>query len=104
MYILEILQQAIKQKRQISYEYDLLGKAQGKRYGDPHAIFTATTKNMNIHIYKQDGVCSDSKPLPGWREYKVKHIINVKILDKHFEVAPGYNPNSSRYINVFEKI
>lgn len=102
---IDILTSAIRQKRQISYEYNSPGRATGVRIGNPHAIFVSTSDNVNIDIYKVDGVKTDpSKPLPAWRQYKVKEISNVTILDKEFTVAEGYNPNSKQYARVIAKI
>ena len=105
METLEILILAIQQKKQISYEYESEGRAIGVRIGNPHAIFTAKTENVNIDIYKIDGVKTDlTKSLPAWRQYKTKHISNVKILDAEFLTADGYNPTSKQYIRTIEKI
>lgn len=105
MTIIELLELAIKEKRQISYEYELEGRAIGTRYGDPHAIFISSRNNINIDIYKQDGVCTNpGKKIPDWRQYTVKHIRNVTILENSFTQASGYNPNSSQYSKIIIKI
>jgi hypothetical protein len=104
MEIIEILLLAIKQKKQIRYEYDLPGRAIGTRIGNPHAIFISSTEKINIDIYKHNGVCSDLKPIPAWRQYTIKHIRNVVILDEEFTVAIGYNPISKQYNRVIAKI
>ena len=55
--------------------------------------------------FKIDGVKTDpAKPLPAWRQYKVKDIKNVVILDKVFSTADGYNPTSKQYARVIAKI
>lgn len=102
---LELLTSAIQQKKQITYEYDSPGRAVGVRIGNPHAIFISTAENVNIDIYKIDGVKTDpAKPLPAWRQYKVKDMKNVVILDKEFSTADGYNPTSKQYARVITKI
>jgi hypothetical protein len=104
---LDILIKAIQLQKSISYEYNAPGRAIGVRFGNPHAIFVSTTENVNIDIFKIDGVKTDpSKPIPAWRQYKVKHMENVSILvdDNEFEIAVGYNPTSKQYANVIAKV
>ncbi len=105
MNTIELLISAIKQKRQISYEYHLQGRAEGVRIGNPHAIFEATSGNINIDIFKIDGVRTEpQKPLPEWRQYTVKHLRNVVILDEVFSIADGYNTYSNQYTKVIFKL
>ncbi len=102
---IEILTSAIQHKKQISYEYDAPDRAVGVRIGNPHAIFISTAENVNIDIFKLGGVKTDpAKPLPAWRQYKVKNIKNVVILDQNFSTADGYNPTSKQYARVIAKI
>ncbi|MFP5042916.1 hypothetical protein [Parasediminibacterium sp. JCM 36343] len=102
---IELLISAIEQKKQVSYEYDSPGRAVGVRIGNPHAIFISKAENVNIDIYKTDGVKTDpTKPLPAWRQYKIKDIKNVVILDKGFSTADGYNPTSKQYARVLALI
>ncbi len=105
--MIEILKKAIVSRKPIEYEYETEGRAIGKRYGHPHAIFISSTNNVNIDIFKYDGVMTDSnKPLPAWRQYCVKFITNVLILEQEpeFEVAKGYNPISKQYNRVIVKV
>jgi len=102
---LEILALAIKEKKQISYEYYAPDRANGVRIGNPHAVFVSSANNVNIDIYKIHGVKTDpTKPLPAWRQYKVKDIKNVVILNTVFSTADGYNPTSKQYARVIVKI
>ena len=100
METLEILKMAIEQRKPISFQYNAVDKVVGVRFGNPHAIFIASTDNVNIHIWKTGGVRSDAtKPLPAWREYKIKHIFDIKIIEDQgtFDLAEGYKPNSPMY-------
>ena len=102
---IELLTLAIQQKKQVSFEYDSPERAVGVRFGNPHAIFISTADNLNIDIYKLDGVRTDTtKIIPAWRQYKVKDIKNVIILDQEFSPAVGYNPTSKQYSRVIAKI
>jgi hypothetical protein len=102
---IEILASAIQQKKQISYEYFSPGRAVGTRIGNPHAVFISTAENLNIDIFKVDGVKSDpAKPIPAWRQYKLKDLRNVVVLDEVFMTADGYNPTSKKYSRVIAKV
>lgn len=102
---IEILTSAIRQKKQISYEYSAPESKKGVRIGNPHAIFVSSSDNVNIDIYKLDGVRTDpTKLLPAWRQYKIKYIKNVIILNTVFSTAVGYNPTSKQYSRVIIKI
>jgi hypothetical protein len=103
---IEVLTEAIRLKKPISYEYEAPERAIGIRYGNPHAIFISTSGNVNIHIYKTGGVSSDTKPIPCWKEYKVVQIRNVVLLaiEPAFDIATGYNPISKLYLRMIAKI
>ncbi|OGU40120.1 MAG: hypothetical protein A2X61_06970 [Ignavibacteria bacterium GWB2_35_12] len=103
---LELLKKAIELRKPITYEYNAPDRAIGPRLGNPHAIFISTSGNMNIDIYKLDGVRSTPDKLPAWRQYKVKNIENViiHVEENIFEIAPGYNPVSKQYSRVIKKI
>ncbi len=105
MDVIEILTLAIQQRKRIRFEYELVGRAVGARIGHPHAIFISTADNINIDIHKIDGLrTAPIKDFPHWRQYKIKHIVNVIILEEEFTVADGYNPNSKQYARVISKI
>lgn len=103
---LEKLKAAVKQRRCISFEYHCENRVTGTRFGDPHAIFVATTDSLNVHIWKTGGVSTDKrKKMPDWRAYKVKHILNVQILDLPcFDIARGYAPDSRMYAKAIVKV
>ncbi len=104
--IREQLVRAIELRKPISYDYEAEDRAIGLRYGNPHAIFIATTNNINIDIWKTGGVRSDTKPLPAWRQYKIQNIKKVTILEgeEQFTIAQGYNPNSKQYSRPIAKV
>ena len=103
---LEILKTAIAMRKQISYKYNLEGRAIGIRYGNPHAIYLSSTDKVNIHIWKTGGVKSDDKPIPDWRAYSIKYMEEITILEDQpdFPIANGYKPNSPMYSRAIAKI
>lgn len=107
MDILGILTTAIKMRKPISFKYNLEGRAVGLRYGNPHVIYLSSSDNVNIHIWKTDGVKTDPKQeLPTWRTYTIKHIEDITILEDqpNFNLAPDYKPNSPMYSRAIAKV
>ena len=104
----ELLKEAINSRKPIEFEYNRGDKIRCKRIGNPHILFigTGTGKPM-IHIFQTGGV-SDTNLNEGlpWRLFFAEFIENVKILNENpsFEIAEGYNPDNSMYINTIAKI
>ena len=104
---LSILQQAIEERRSIEFEYNKSDKVPGKRIGDPHAVFIhQSTNNATVDIFQTGGVSDTSRDFPFWRPFLLEHLDAVKILDKHFDIAEGYdsNPVSGKYKKVICKV
>lgn len=103
----EILKIAIGRKKSISFEYEFENRVAGVRIGDPHAMYFARNNDINIHVWKTGGVATDvSEAVPDWRAYKVRHILNVQILEDlpEFAVADGYASESNLYFRAIAKI
>jgi hypothetical protein len=105
---LEVLKKAIDLRLPIAFEYLAPDHVKGERIGNVHAVFIhPTTQNINMDIFKTGGVSTDtSKPLPDWRQYKLKHISKIVLLTNlpTFEPAARYNPVSPQYARVIFKI
>lgn len=100
MNTLDLLKSAIKEKKSISFEYTKLEKIQGKRIGDPYAVFTFTNlkgdRSTKVHILQTGGV-SDSKldkPFPDFRMFDLEDIDNIEILNSQPSFAINYKYNS----------
>ena len=115
MNTLETLTEAIKNRQQISFEYNKEGKVKGERIGDPYAVFIYTAKNTRIqstkvHIVQTSGV-SDTI---GKDEYNVFRMFNIEDLnnviilkDKKTFGEPfhkDYKPESEFYKDVIAKV
>lgn len=103
----EILKQAISERKPISFEYEAADRAVGTRYGNPHVLFVSPFSIDTIDIFKTGGVSTETlRPLPAWRQYKIANIKNIIIQQDapSFETAPGYNPQSKLYNKVIAKI
>lgn len=113
MAILDVLILAIKNRKPVSFEYNKEGKVQGKRMGNPHAVFIFTSKagekSTKIHIVQTDGV-SDSKeisPFPDFRMFNIEDLGNMILLEESLVFEPyyeKYNPEWEGYKDVIEKV
>lgn len=109
---MEALKQAIKDKKPISFDYIKEGKVEGKRFGDPHAVFVLSTlsgvQSTKVHIVQTSGV-SDSKnehPLPDFRLFDINSIENVQVLEEEpcFTVNEKYNSEWEGYKKIVVKV
>jgi len=113
MAILDVLIEAIKQRKPVSFEYNKPNKTPGQRIGNTHAVFIFTSKageqSTKVHIVQTAGV-SDTvheSPFPDFRLFNIGELSNVIMLKDHpcFEVYhEKYNPNWDGYKDVIEKI
>ncbi|MBW8687748.1 WYL domain-containing protein [Chitinophaga rhizophila] len=115
MNVLDILAKAIKNRHQISFQYNKEGKTVGKRIGNPYAIFIFTAKNTRIqstkvHIVQTSGV-SDSaeiKPFPSFRTYNIEELSEVQVLGQLPQFTQpfheSYNPEWDGYKDVIAKV
>lgn len=110
MNTLETLIRAIEKRKQIKFEYNKIGKVEGVRIGNPHAVFIFTTKTTRIqstkvHIVQTAGV-SDSNAKNEFRTFDIQEISNVQCLEDEdsFHADERYNPNWEGYANVIAKI
>lgn len=107
---LQLLQQAIGQKKPISFEYNKPGKVHGKRYGNTHAIYTITrkdtSKSIKVHIVQTSGATDSDKDFPEFRTFDIINISNICILHEEpsFIIDKRYNPAWTGYADVIAKV
>ena len=95
---IETIKEAITLKKAIIFEYNKEGKVKGDRIGNPHAIFIhISTRNITVDIYQIGGVTDGNDNFPKWGQFLIDHIENVRIINKNFDLADGYNPISPKY-------
>lgn len=101
---LDVLQKAIKSKLSISFNY----KGEGFRIGNPHALYSFTTKknvtSIKIDIYQTSGHSSTHQKIPGFREFITNNITDIELLNSTFEESSDYNSSSERYKNSICKL
>ncbi|EOT1755346.1 hypothetical protein ACNHYK_000009 [Citrobacter koseri] len=107
---LRILEQAIQQRKPISFEYIKEGKVRGERIGNTHAVFIMrrkdNTESTKVHIVQTAGVTDSEPNFPEFRMFDISELANIRILDDSpvFEIDPAYNPSWSGYSNVISKV
>lgn len=104
---LTLLQKAIENQKSIEFRYLKPGKANGVRYGDPHAIFMhPSTNNTTVDIFQTGGDSETKQRIPDWRPFILEFIKEIKILNINFDIAKGYesNPTSGKYTKIIAKV
>lgn len=98
MSTLSAVEEAIRRRVPIDFEYIRPGKTLGARIGDPHAVFIKRLKSgeerVYLHLWQTDGVTDSNENIPGWRQFFLNDIHNPLLLEDAapFEIAEGYNP------------
>jgi len=91
---------AIRSMRKMEINY----KGEGNRLVCPHALYVSSKGNILVDTYQLGGYSSHSEDVPGWRPFNLDKISSLAILAESFDIAPGYNSLSDRYINSIAKI
>lgn len=96
--IMKSLKDAIEQRKTIRLIYKGT-----ERIVEPHLLGISTTRKETLSGY-QTGGYSSSGSLPDWRQFIIKDIDSVEILDEAFNIRPGYNPNDSKMIEILFRV
>lgn len=111
--IIDMLIQAIRDRKPIVFEYNKPNKTPGRRIGNTHAVFIFTSKagekSTKVHIVQTAGVSDtvDKNPFPDFRMFNIGELSNVILLDEYPCFEPfyeKYNPEWDGYSDVIEKI
>ena len=107
---LDVLKEAIKNRRPIRFQYNKPGKTPGIRIGEPHAVFIMRKKDESestkVHIVQTAGVSDSGQELPSFRMFDLEELSDVSIDDSGapFSPSPQYNPQWDGYKFVIAKI
>jgi hypothetical protein len=66
------------------------------RIVQPHAVYRTSTGKLCLEGV-QVGGATRSGSLPGWREFELMKVADVRVLDATFEPAPDYDPAAPKY-------
>lgn len=98
MNTLSNLEEAIANRKPVSFTYLRVGKTDGERIGNPHAVFIKRLKSgeerVYAHIWQTAGATDSGQELPSWRQFFLNDLHSVVIRgdDPPFDAAEGYNP------------
>lgn len=105
---IEILKDAIEQRKSISFEYEKQGEPVGVRIGKPHALYRFISKlseeSIKLDLFQTGGVTRTE--LNEWKQLNICYLSDIKIINSSgsFQIASGYDPSSSRYLDYIAKI
>jgi len=68
----------------------------GVRIVYPHAVYRTASGDLRVDGLQVGGATS-SGALPGWRDFNLMKIAEVRVLEAEFEPAPDFNPEADRY-------
>jgi hypothetical protein len=68
----------------------------GARIVHPHAVYRTSSGKLCMEGVQVGGE-TRSGSLPGWREFELMKVVEVRVLSTVFEPAPDYNPAAPRY-------
>lgn len=86
------LVEAVRAHRAVELRY----RGQGARVAHPHAVYRTSSGGLRVEGVQVSGVTS-SGALPGWRDFELMKISDVRVLDVEFEPAPDYDHTAPRY-------
>ena len=62
----------------------------------PHAVYRASSGALILDGLQVSGA-TRSGALPGWREFALMRIVDLRVLEAQFEPASDFNRDSERY-------
>jgi predicted DNA-binding transcriptional regulator YafY len=62
----------------------------------PHAVYRGASGTLFLDALQVSGA-TRSGALPGWREFALMRIVELRVLDAEFEPDPEFNRGSERY-------
>jgi hypothetical protein len=86
------LVEAVRAHRAVELRY----RGQGARIVHPHAVYRTASGGLRVEAVQVSGATS-SGTLPGWRDFELMQISDVRVLDVEFELAPDFDRTASRY-------
>lgn len=96
--ILQVLSQAIKERRCVALRYH---EQREVRVVEPHAIYTDDRSALVLDAYQVRGFSSSGRPVPFWRPFRLKEISAVQVLKETFlpRTAEGFSAARLKYKN-----
>ena len=86
------LVEAVRVHRAVELRY----RGQGARIVHPHAVYRTSAGGLRVDGLQVSGD-SRSGSLPGWRDFELMKISEVRVLDVEFAPAPDYDRDAPKY-------
>lgn len=86
---------AVRAHRAVELQYRSRGSVR-TRIVHPHAGYRTSTGKLCMEGV-QVGGDTRSGPLPGWREFELMRVVDLRLLETEFELDPDYEPSSPKY-------
>jgi predicted DNA-binding transcriptional regulator YafY len=83
---------AVRAHRAVELRY----RGQGARVVHPHAVYRTSSGGLRVEGVQVSGATS-SGSLPGWRDFELMRISDLRVLDVEFEPAPDFDRGAQRY-------
>ena len=83
---------AVRAHRAVELRY----RGQGARVVHPHAVYRTSSGTLIVEGVQVSGV-TRSGALPGWRDFELMKVSDVRVLDVEFELAAEYDRSAPRY-------
>jgi len=98
--ILQLLVNAVKQKRCVAVRYRDQNQV---RVLEPHAIYTDDSGEIVVDAFQTRGYSAAGRPVPFWRPFRVKKIGALSILNEGFSPRydEGFSPSKLKYKHGF---
>jgi predicted DNA-binding transcriptional regulator YafY len=86
------LVEAVRAHRVVELWY----RGQGARVVHPHAVYRTAAGGLRVDGVQVSGA-SSSGSLPGWRDFELMRISDVRVLGARFGPAPDYDRGAAKY-------
>ncbi len=78
-------------------EVDYRGRSgPGMRLVHPHAVYRTASGKLCLDAVQVAGE-TRSGPLPGWRQFELMKVADVRVLEARFDPDPDYDPGAAKY-------
>ena len=86
------LVEAVRAHRAVELRY----RGGGARIVHPHAVYRTNAGGLRVEAVQVSGD-STSGTLPGWRDFQLMQITDVRVLDVEFELDRDFDRAAPRY-------
>jgi hypothetical protein len=97
---MDMLRVAIEDRRPVALWYE----RRGARTVHPHVWFVTPERLEHVNGYQIDGPTTPGNPLPGWRNFDLRRVERVELLEGRFDIRDAFDPSSSKYHRVLASV